>query len=53
LEINPEKRLGYNGASEVKKHPFFADIDWGSIYTQEPPFIPKLEDPESTAYFNR
>lgn len=53
LELNPEKRLGYNGAQEVKDHPFFAGIDWDSILTQEPPFIPKLEDPESTVYFNR
>lgn len=51
LEINPEKRLGSKGAEEVKQHPFFADIDWNKILTQEPPFIPKLQDPESVAYF--
>ena len=25
---NPLTRLGYNGASEIKQHPFFAGIDW-------------------------
>jgi len=52
LKINPEKRLGFNSAKEVKLHPYFHDIDWDSILTQEPPFIPKLEDPESTVYFS-
>jgi serine/threonine protein kinase len=30
---DPERRLGHNGAREIKKHPFFASIDWGLIET--------------------
>jgi len=51
LEINPDDRLGRKGISEVKSHPFFAVINWDTLLTQEPPFRPKLEDPESTLYF--
>jgi len=25
---DPKERLGYNGAIEVKKHPWFARLDW-------------------------
>jgi len=30
LNRNPSKRLGAgpDGAEEIKKHPFFRDIDW-------------------------
>ena len=27
---NPEQRLGYNGANEIKGHKWFADVDWKS-----------------------
>ena len=28
LQRNPEKRLGFSSATEIKTHPFFAEIDW-------------------------
>ena len=28
LQKDPQKRLGKNGADEVKSHPFFSKIDW-------------------------
>jgi hypothetical protein len=31
LERNPLQRLGYRGASEIKGHPFFRDVDWKAI----------------------
>ncbi|TGJ82046.1 hypothetical protein E0Z10_g6728 [Xylaria hypoxylon] len=31
LEKDPTKRLGVNGASEVKAHVFFQDIDWDEL----------------------
>jgi serine/threonine protein kinase len=36
-------RLGFNGSEEIKKHPFFADIDWDSLKAgkSEPPFVPR------------
>ncbi len=53
LVINPDERLGSHDIVEIKNHSFFGSIDWDTILTQPPPFIPKLEDPESTAYFQR
>lgn len=36
------KRLGANGGQEVRSHPFFAPIDWESLYRKAivPPFQP-------------
>ena len=28
---DPEKRLGRNGAEEIKSHPYFKNIDWQHI----------------------
>lgn len=44
MNRNMEKRLGRNGADEVKNHPFFADIDWDKLAKREikPPFVPKI-----------
>lgn len=35
LEKNPKKRLGYNGAWEVKSHIFFKDINWNGVYEKK------------------
>ncbi|KAH8807088.1 serine/threonine protein kinase-like protein [Xylogone sp. PMI_703] len=42
LDGNPEQRLGANGASEIKVHPFFHDIDWHKLLQRgyEPTFKP-------------
>ncbi|KAL0586577.1 hypothetical protein ABG067_003751 [Albugo candida] len=42
LNRNPKERLGANGCSEVKNHPFFEDIDWEKLLRKEiqPPFRP-------------
>ncbi|KAH9918224.1 uncharacterized protein BXZ73DRAFT_53086 [Epithele typhae] len=52
MTLDPTKRLGVNGAEEVKAHPFFAGIDWDQITTTEAAFIPQVTDPESTDYFD-
>eukprot|EP01138_Halocafeteria_seosinensis_P008075 gb/GECG01008251.1/.p1 GENE.gb/GECG01008251.1/~~gb/GECG01008251.1/.p1 ORF type:complete len:469 (+),score=79.09 gb/GECG01008251.1/:1-1407(+) len=46
LARDPTKRLGYNGADEVKKHPFFSDIDWEKLEKSEltPPWKPNVQD---------
>jgi serine/threonine-protein kinase RIM15 len=46
------QRLGANGAEEVKKHPFFADINWETLLEEEPSFVPESQDPENTEYFD-
>ena len=42
LQYSPEKRLGYNGASEVKIHAWFQSVDWtlANKLGLEPPFAP-------------
>ncbi|GAM19583.1 hypothetical protein SAMD00019534_027580 [Acytostelium subglobosum LB1] len=52
LALNPQSRLGYNGADEVKSHPFFQDIDWATIRTQNTYFKPVLQDLQDTSYFD-
>ncbi|KDQ52889.1 hypothetical protein JAAARDRAFT_445836 [Jaapia argillacea MUCL 33604] len=46
LQRNPTKRLGANGADEIKRHPFFARyIDWSKLLAKkiQPPFKPSVE----------
>ena len=50
--MDPARRLGAHGAQEIKAHPFFAGIDWGTIATVEANFVPNVTDPESTDYFD-
>lgn len=36
----PGKRLGAKaGADEIKRHPWFADINWALVRHKEPPFV--------------
>jgi len=51
LERDPEKRIGFHGANEIKLHSFFHGFDWKDIQKRNPPFMPKLDNPESTFYF--
>ena len=37
---DPGKRLGHNGAEEVKSHPFFDTINWVQVYNKELPVQP-------------
>jgi serine/threonine protein kinase SCH9 len=63
LNRNPKHRLGAAGdAEELKKHPFFADVDWDALGKKSlvPPFKPILKseldvsnfDPEFTNALN-
>lgn len=44
LDRKPEARLGANGASEIKAHPFFHSIDWRKLLQRkyEPTFKPNV-----------
>ncbi|PTB37278.1 hypothetical protein M441DRAFT_83185 [Trichoderma asperellum CBS 433.97] len=46
---NPGERLGANGASEIKEHPFFDELDWNKVARRE--YEPAFKPPELTAYF--
>ena len=49
---DPSKRLGKNGAGEIKAHPFFKGVDWENIRdTMKPPFIPDIQNDYDTKYF--
>lgn len=49
---NPLDRLGTGGATEVKAHPFFGDINWDDLLRQKAEFIPHLEGDDDTSYFD-
>lgn len=52
LMRNPLDRLGTAGATEVKAHPFFGDINWDDLLRQKAEFIPHLEGEDDTSYFD-
>lgn len=47
-----ERRLGANGADEVKNHPFFKEINWETLLSERPAFVPAPADIEDTDYFD-
>lgn len=48
LEADPSKRLGVNGAQEVKNHPFFKKFNWEGVKEREPPIIPFVKEDLTT-----
>ncbi|KAF2836155.1 serine/threonine-protein kinase YPK2/YKR2 [Patellaria atrata CBS 101060] len=55
LDRNADKRLGANGAAEIKAHYFFHSIDWRKLLERkyEPSFKPSVLDQRDTANFDR
>uniref|UniRef100_A0AAV1U5K1 non-specific serine/threonine protein kinase n=1 Tax=Peronospora matthiolae TaxID=2874970 RepID=A0AAV1U5K1_9STRA len=49
LDPNPETRMNWEG---IKQHKFFDGINWDTILESVPPFVPTLEGPTDTSYFN-
>ncbi|KAI6227750.1 Ribosomal protein S6 kinase [Aphelenchoides fujianensis] len=56
LKRNVVNRLGAGpeDAEEIKRHEFFADIDWEKAYRRElvPPFQPSLQRPDDVSLFD-
>lgn len=45
LVKDPQRRLAYRrGATEIKQHPFFENVNWALIRSTRPPDIPKPVD---------
>ena len=58
LKTNPTERLGYDnetGREEFRSASFFSQMDWVGLENREvkPPFVPRLTDVKSTAYFEQ
>ncbi|KAL2090342.1 hypothetical protein ACEWY4_015030 [Coilia grayii] len=56
LRRNPERRLGAGekDAEEVKKHPFFRNVDWNGLLAKKvrPPFVPTIKGREDVSNFD-
>ncbi|PHH56032.1 Serine/threonine-protein kinase cek1 [Ceratocystis fimbriata CBS 114723] len=59
LCMNPDDRLGANkddkfpsGGYEIRSHPWFSDINFDTLLEDEAQFVPHVEDPENTEYFD-
>ncbi|KAG0142883.1 hypothetical protein CROQUDRAFT_724875 [Cronartium quercuum f. sp. fusiforme G11] len=54
LTRDPLKRLGNNGAEEIKKHSFFNSIDWKKLILKQytPSFKPSVESAIDTSNFD-
>lgn len=53
LVTDASKRLGKNGAEEIKNHSFFKGVNWKKIRGVSPPFVPKLKHEWDTCYFDK
>ncbi|KAK2753396.1 hypothetical protein FQN55_003525 [Onygenales sp. PD_40] len=55
LDRDPNRRLGANGAAEIKAHHFFSNIDWRKLLQRkyEPSFRPDVVDALDTKNFDR
>ncbi|KAG5679070.1 hypothetical protein PVAND_008667 [Polypedilum vanderplanki] len=49
LTMNPKERPDAEGCKKMK---FFENIDFDNVRNMEPPFIPQLNDPRDTGYFD-
>eukprot|EP00040_Diaphanoeca_grandis_P033446 m.205047 g.205047 ORF g.205047 m.205047 type:complete len:735 (+) comp32904_c0_seq2:442-2646(+) len=45
-------RLGFHGAADVKKHPFFNNINWEELRQGTAPFVPELSSMFDTSLFD-
>lgn len=52
LTMDPKKRLGSKGIQEIKKHPFFAEVDWAHLMETEAPFVPGGKENDTTFFPN-
>jgi len=53
LKRDPKKRIcAKRGANDLKKHPFFATIQWGLLRNATPPIMPVIDNPEDASNFD-
>ncbi|KAK4168737.1 Serine/threonine-protein kinase cek1 [Cladorrhinum sp. PSN259] len=56
---DPHQRLGANredkyqsGGEEIRSHPWFRNLSWDTLLQDEAQFVPNIENPEDTEYFD-
>ncbi len=52
LTHDPLCRLGCGGAGQVKENFFFLYLDWDNLLRNKAEFIPQLDGPDDTSYFD-
>ncbi|KAL2817438.1 hypothetical protein BDW59DRAFT_133033 [Aspergillus cavernicola] len=59
MTIGPRERMGSNteekypnGGAEIRNHSWFADVNWDTLLEDKAQFVPNLENPEDTEYFD-
>ncbi|CAF4751472.1 unnamed protein product, partial [Rotaria magnacalcarata] len=53
LEHDPSKRLGtLGGAHDIRSHSFCSSINWNTLLREKADFVPVLESPDDTSYFD-
>ncbi|EGT44355.1 hypothetical protein CAEBREN_29699 [Caenorhabditis brenneri] len=53
MTAHPEARLGYHSTEDVKKHPFFMEIDFDAVLngSMRPPYVPLMNPGLNLQYF--
>ncbi|CAB4257133.1 similar to Saccharomyces cerevisiae YMR104C YPK2 Protein kinase with similarity to serine/threonine protein kinase Ypk1p [Maudiozyma barnettii] len=55
LSRDPTRRLGRNGADEIKNHPFFSQLSWKRLWMKGyiPPYKPHVSNAADTSNFDQ
>ena len=50
---DPNDRLGSRGVEDIKRHPFFKDINWEGIRQSQVPYLPDIAGEADTRHFDK
>ncbi|KAL4448713.1 hypothetical protein ABPG74_012802 [Tetrahymena malaccensis] len=55
LQKDPKLRLGFNGAHDIKDHPWFMSLDWDVLKNKKykPPFVPDIKNEDTPGYVDK
>ena len=59
MTLDPRERIGANvdekypnGGAEIRSHPWLSEINWTTLLEDKAQFVPNIENPEDTEYFD-